>query len=296
MTTVADLIEETVDHLYGSSRQTLTTLDGAVTAAATSLIVAHSDDIGPGSFVAIGDELIYVQAVTSASRTLTVIRGQRGTTAEAHADGALVDINPIFPRYRIRRALQAEIRSWPSDLYRVDSVDLVTASGTSGYDLDGIASDYLSILDVQLGPRSTVNDLAIVKPNYYEVRNADLDIYPSGNGIVFTGYWPSEARDLRVTVAAPFDVESFDDEDDAEDDIGLAPSQVDIPPMGAAWRLMIARDVKRSFGEGQGEPRRAEEIPPGFAGSIATFLKRTRDQRLADEVVRLRALHPIRRS
>lgn len=296
MTTVADLIEATRDHLYGNSRQMLTTLDGAITAAATSLILANVTDVTRGSFLSIEDELVYVDTVVAASRTCTVIRAQRGTVAATHADDVLVEVSPIFPRYRIRQMLQAEIRSWPSDLFTTLSVDLTTASSTSGYDLADIPSDYLRILDVQLGPRSGIEDFGVVRVAYDEVRGADTGIFPSGNGIVLTGYVPDHARDLRVTVAVPFDVETFDDNDDAEDDIGLPPSLHDVPPIGAAWRLMMARDVKRSFGEGQGEPRHAEEIPFGGAGSVATFLKRTRDQRLADEIIRTKAIYGIRRS
>ena len=297
MTTVAELVEATRDHLYGNSRQMLTTLDGAVSSTtATTVTLTSVDDVARGAFLAVDDELLYVSSVNTSTRVATVIRGRRATTAATHADDAEVEIQPIVPRYRIKRALQEEIRSWPPDVYRVTSVNLDTAADTSGYDLTGISSDFHAILDVQLGPRSGVDDNAVVRPSWHLIRNADTSIYASGSGIVLTGYVPDEARDIRVIVSRPFDTSTWTDATEVESTVGLASSAIDIPPMGAAARLNLGRDIKRSFGEGQGESRRAEEIPPGFSGSVATFLRREVTRRLGEEAVRLRTIYGIRRS
>jgi hypothetical protein len=294
MTTVADLIEATFDHLYQEHRPSLTTLTVAALSGDATITVASTDNFGPGTFLAIGDELLYVTATNSTTGVCNVLRGQRATTAAAASIGAVVEINPKFGRYRVRRALQDEIRSWPSDVYRVASVNLDTASGTSGYDLTGVGT-FLDILDVQIGPRSSVPDVAVVRANYEVLRNADTAIYTSGTGIVLTGLIPSEARDLRVVYSAPFVTTSMVDAVDAEATIGLAASMLDIPPLGAAARLMTGREVKRTFGEGQPESRRAEEVPPGMSSGTATYLRREATRRLGEEAVRLRSIYQIRR-
>lgn len=296
MTTVAELIEETTNHLYGTHRSLLNVLDGAVSDTTTTTFTMEDsvDPIAVGAFLSVDDELVYVRSKNAATKQVTVLRGQRGSTAATHADGALVEVNPRFPRFRVRRALQDEIRSWPDSVFRVAAVNLDTSDGVSGYNLAGVSSDFYAVLDVQLGPRSASDRVDVTHPSFYVVRDADTAIFASGAGIVVTGVLPTEARDLRVVVARPFDVSTFTDATSLENTVGLDAAQVDIPPLGAAWRLMAARDVKRSFGEGQGEPRRAEEIPPGFAASTATFLKRTRDARLSEEAIRLRGKWPLR--
>lgn len=295
MTTVADLIEQTIDHLYGGMRQALTILVDAIDASTTTVKLTETSEVGVGAFLSIDDELMYVRAVNTATTQATVIRGMRGTTAAAHDSGVLVEVNPKFPRYRIRRSLGEEIRSFPTDVHGVLSVDLTTSTDGAGYDLDGVPATYLSILDVQLGPYSSDTSTAVVRPNYYEVRNADLDTYPSGAGIVLTGA-VGGIRDLRVTVAVPFNTSSMADTVNVESAIGLPASMLDIPPMGAAARLMVGREVKRTFGEGQSEPRRAEEVPVGSSSGTATFLRREVQRRIAEEMTRLRSQYPMRRT
>src|SRR5690606_30967147 len=69
----------------------------------------------------------------------------------------------------------------------------------------------------------------------------------------------------------------------------------DIAMFGAAWRLMSGRDIGRATIDSQPQPRSAEEVPPGFAASTATFLKRQRDARLNEEIIKLKARWPLRR-
>jgi len=63
---------------------------------------------------------------------------------------------------------------------------------------------------------------------------------------------------------------------------------------GAAWRMMSHREVKRTFTEGQGEPRNAEETPPGHITQIAEQMRRMRNERMAEEARRLAAEYPWR--
>jgi hypothetical protein len=69
--------------------QRVTTLDGALTATATSIVVADSSKlpINFGFKIQLDEEKIWVSVNTTATNTLTVNRGQDGTTPVAHDDG-----------------------------------------------------------------------------------------------------------------------------------------------------------------------------------------------------------------
>lgn len=62
----------------------LTTLNGAITDVATSIVVADGTKLRVGQFILIESEVIQISAI--AVNTLTAIRGQDGTSIAAHAD------------------------------------------------------------------------------------------------------------------------------------------------------------------------------------------------------------------
>ena len=74
-----------------SSAATTTTLGAALTATATSATVADSSDFNRGDYYRfiIDDEVIYATASTSTTFT-GLLRGQEGTTAAAHSNGATI--------------------------------------------------------------------------------------------------------------------------------------------------------------------------------------------------------------
>jgi hypothetical protein len=66
------------------------TVAGAVTNVATSVIVANAEPFRVGHVVKVGEELLLVTAVSGT--TLTVVRGYAGTTAAAIADLAKIEV------------------------------------------------------------------------------------------------------------------------------------------------------------------------------------------------------------
>jgi hypothetical protein len=78
---------------------------------------------------------------------------------------------------------------------------------------------------------------------------------------------------------------------------GLASTAWDIPPIGAAARLLMGRESRRSSVDAAPESRQASEVPPGTARSAAQGLMALRNQRIKEEASRLKARHPaVRRS
>lgn len=97
--TLGSLVEGILDHLYGHSAQqdAVTSLSGALDATATSFTVDDADVLSAG-LIEIDSELMRVKSVDLASNLVTLTptgRGQRGSTASTHADGAEVRVAAI---------------------------------------------------------------------------------------------------------------------------------------------------------------------------------------------------------
>lgn len=292
-TTVSALIEETRRLVYGTSRlainRVLSTGAGLLDTDTTVTLDFDLQGAVKGSIIAIDNELFFVLDSTAATKQLTVIRGYLGTTPVVHAAGAIVEVNPRFPRPYIKRALQQEINSWGSRLFKVTSVNIPFSSLSRIYDL-GIV-DYLSVLDVRLSPapgRTT-------RPRAYGwavIPDQDTSNFASGTALELLGNYPTSGT-ARVKVSQKFDVGVWDDTTVVEN-LGLTSSMTDIPPIGAAWRLMSAKEVGRTDMTAQPEPRKAEEVPAGHMASVAAQLKKLRDDRIEEERWTLMQRYPLR--
>lgn len=289
-TTVLELIEETKRLVYGASRQQLNRLQSSVLASAPTLILEFDLQAAVrGSMIAIENELCFVLDAVPASKTLTVIRGYLGTEQVDHEAGVVVEINPRFPRPYIKRALQQEIDSWGTRLFKVTPLNISFDSSSRIYDL-GVA-DFIGVVDVRVTPytgRTTWSN-----PTRWTVlRDMDDTVFASGAAIEFLGSYPTSGT-ARVKVAQKFDVSTWED-DTVIEGLGLATSMTDIPPYGAAWRLMSAKEVGRTDLTSQSEPRRSEEVPAGHIASVAAQLKKLRDDRIEEERWTLMNRYPLK--
>lgn len=294
MTTVADVIQETKRHLVGATRAEINVLDADIASGVSQLTVRYEQrGISNGGVLSIDDELMIVVNAASTSRSVDVLRGQLGTTAAAHNAGDLIEVNPRFPSFSVRRTVEQEIKSWPEGLFAVDSTTVSRITGVRGYNLH-VPEDFTQVLDVYASPSLGDTENAWRKFSYHVQRNLPKSDFPSGTALVLHDS-PSASSTLTIVYAKAFDVSSVEDDVDLYEDMGIHEEAHDIPALGAAWRLMTEREAKRSFTEGQGEPRHAEEVPPGTALRAASALLEIRDRRIAEERGRLMARWPIRR-
>lgn len=290
-TTVAELIEDTKRHLYGASRLELNRLNGAIADTVITTIVLEFE-VGAatrGSVISIDDEMMYVFSATPASKQLVVHRGYLGTLPAAHADDSLVEVNPRFPREFIKEALKREINSYGPKLFRVTAYDIAVAANTLSYNLP--VSDYYHIVDIR--GKYTAETRRPLYLDYAIGRDFDTADFASGSALLLNEAL-SVGSTLRVRIARPFDTSIFTDTTDAEATVGMPATAVDIPSLGAAWRLMVTREVPRTDMSAQPEPRHAEEVPPGHIASVAQQLKRVRDERISEEHFLLRERYPNR--
>jgi hypothetical protein len=70
---------------------------------------------------------------------------------------------------------------------------------------------------------------------------------------------------------------------------------IELAKVGAAWRIAVGRELARTdTSSATGEPRRAEEVPPGHPAAAAGELRQMRTLLLNEEHMRLRAAYPYR--
>lgn len=291
MTTVLDLVQETKVLLHASWRPELNQLQATVTSGATTLVATHAlRGIVPGSHVSVGDELMYVWTAHAETKTFQVERGVLGTTAAAHTAGDLIEVNPTFPQNAIKRAVKQEIQSWPNTLFQVDTA---TVAVTDTYRSQGVAlnlGDYYHVLRIQKesADGSTWPDVSYWRHD----RHPDGTDFPSATGVLYLDE-PVLTGNVKVVYSKPFDVSTWEDATDVEATVGLTAHMLDLPALGAAWRLQSAREVSRTLTQPSSDPRLSESVPPGSIIQGAFALKQLRDARIGEEARRLASKYPL---
>lgn len=283
-----DQIAATQRLLSGHHRAEWNELGSGIGENDTEITLARGiDGIGRGSLLAIDNELLYVWGVMKSLSTVTVRRGVYGTAPATHDAADLVEVGPRFPRPAIRDALLDELRSWPPKLYAVEAetVTFDLASRSAAFNGDG----YLHGLELL---RASDDGDGTWEKVGFRVFEGTPDRTVRSQIVVRGAELRSGTYRFRYAArfALPFEP---DDTDDLLDDYLLAESMLDIPPLGAAWRLLAAQEPKRSATHAQPEPRIAQEVPPQAALQAAGALKTLRDQRIAEESAVLRAAWPI---
>lgn len=289
MTITADLIQETRTHLQASMRDELNRLNGSMTNSTTSAVVEFAQGgIQRGSILGVELEVMYVWSFNT--QTATVQRGFMGSTAATHADDTLVYVNPRWTDFQILRALNAELASYSSPrngLYRVRTVDLTYSSSAQEYDLTSV-TDLVSVLGVT-SSMPGVTDWYPVS-SWSLSRDLPTTTFPSGKALsIYTPVTPG--RMVRVVYGAPF-VSLATLADDVAAVSFLPATAHDIPPLGAAARLLAGREAARAQIDAQPESRKAEEVQAGANRGAAGGLLALRDMRLREEAARLRVAYP----
>ena len=303
---VGEVIDNTLDLLLGASRESLNMVYNPIGVTDTTISITYNPTtIQPNTYIEIDEELMYVWASEfgSPSSTVTVQRGMRSTVATTHEAGALIRVDPYFPKYQVQKALQAEIGSWGPQVYAVATIDIPLTDYVGGYDL-GILGDYYRIMDVRESPDlelGYVSDNMWPRVKWEELKNAPFSQFPSGNALFIIdplGVWDSpqnSPRTVHVIYAKPFDwARPWSLTTDLISDVGIDANELDIPPYGAAWRLLQGREARRTLVEAWGQSADLKEEPPMYASQAAQAFKAIRDGRLADAMQRLNVKFGVR--
>lgn len=289
MTTALDLVEHTRALLESGDRGQINRLTNTINSAAISLdIDFDSGSIVAGSVLAIDLELIYVWSASGT--TINIQRGHLGTTPAAHTSGAMIYVNPVFSAFTILRAINAELVSYSTPqwgLYRMQTVDLTYSPATIGYDLTAV-TDLIDIYELRW-KGYTAGEWPLIR-RWSVARNMPTADFPSGLSLQLDDA-AGPGRTIRVRYKGRFGTLSALD-DDVQSVTGLPDTANDIPPYGAAARLIAPREAKRAMTDSQPESRAAQDVPPGANRSAAGTFLAIRDPRLREEAARLQQLYP----
>ena len=253
MTSAAQAIRDAREtYLMTGAREARAQLNGAVTDSATTITFDNPlIPIAANQLLEIDNELMTVWSVSGS--TATVLRGDEGTTPAAHADNSVIKINPIFPNARILRAMQAEITSLAADptLWKPTIVELEYDSSELTYDLGAL--DVLGIAAVDTEDDDDWTPLY----RWRLVRGLTGQTGITGDvGInISDGHSGDTIRVVAKTPLAQITATTAD----VEATVGI-PSAT-LLSVGAALHLAAGREIKRTFIEGQGDTRRANEVP-----------------------------------
>jgi hypothetical protein len=289
MTTAATVIDKTLRQLLSGTVEARNRLTITLNSSDTSVVVDYSvEGLRAGQVCEIDSELMYIWVSDSATRTLTVQRGFNGTTAAAHTSGAIVTINPRFPRAQVLEEINNEMTdlSSPSNgLFKIETLNITYNGSDKMVNLTG-ATSVIDILNVSV--RYLTDDYPIAR-KVKIVRDLPTDDFASGFALRFDqAVMPGR---LRVVYKAPYTAAATE-ATDINTTCGIQDSVTDIVTIGAQIRLMAPREIKRNFVESQGDTRRAEEVVSGAITNSVSNLKALRKDRIIAEAARLARAYP----
>ena len=108
--------------------------------------VEEEDSLDAGAIIEVGQEIMYTTSLNNVSNTITVRRGQRGTTAAAHSANAIIKIQPTFPRKNVYEAVVDQIKNLYPTLFATETIELTASTGyklLGTHGTDGDTYNYL---------------------------------------------------------------------------------------------------------------------------------------------------------
>jgi hypothetical protein len=289
MSTVGTVVDRTLRQLMSGTVEERNKTVGALTATSTSVVFQYElSGLRQGGVIQIDNELMYVWETSPGSKTATVERGWNGTTAAAHAVGAVAIVDPKFPRAQVLEAINAEIDDLSSPmngLYQIKSLEL-NYNGTWNMINLPTTDKIIDLVSV------TVRYIATDYPKITRcrlIRDLPNDDFSAGYAIRFDEQ--VRAGRMIVVYKAPF-TNVTTEAQNLQNIAGFPTTAEDILMMGAQIRLVSPREVKRNFTESQGDTRRADEVPTGSVSSSINNIIRMRRDRITAEAARLARQYP----
>jgi hypothetical protein len=289
MTTTAVVIDRTLRQLLSGTVEPRNKLTTTLTSVSTSVVVDYPlEGLRSGQVCEIDSELMYIWSTDVPTKTLTVQRGFNNSTAAAHTAGAVITVNPRFPRAQVLEAVNDELSDLSSPmhgLFQVKTLNIDYNGSDAMINLTGVTS-IIDLLTVSV--RYMTDDYPIAR-KIRLVRDMPTDDFASGFALRFDqAVFPGR---LRVVYKAPYTATAAE-ATDINSTCGVQETATDIVALGAQIRLMSPREIKRNFTESQGDTRRSEEVATGAIANSTANLIRLRRDRITAEAARLARAYP----
>ena len=275
--------------------------------------IEEEDALDAGAIVEVGQELMYTTALNSTTNTITVKRGQRGTTAAAHSAGDLIKIAPAFPRKNVYEAVVDQIKNLYPTLFAVETIELTASTGyklLGTHGSDGDSYNYLvaplkaisQYTDWQAGSDQTglkYNGVAIEMidlPNPFvytdDTQTERTKTYTTGPDVVHAVQFVNISAGHTVYVTFKKKFVQPTDEDTTLASVGLEIEYEPIIMTGVAAQLIAGKDITKLNASYITEQLEASVSPIGSSNSIGQSLLRYQQLLIQQARSNLRSKYP----
>lgn len=265
------LIQQARDFVQGRGREVMNLLASDFLDTSDQAVLKYPiAGIAVGQTVEIGWVEYTVVGVATSSLTITLIPVVTGSQV-THLAGSQVRVLPKYPARVIVEKFNSELHALSAEgIYRIVAVD-----ASNG--IVNVPSGALAVLDVW----SNDPEPRRLPPSMYSI--ADLSAGPALRGAqtIATATFGCVLNPLSLTV-----------DEDVSTVTGIMPQATDLLPLGVAVRLTLGTEAQRNLLTTQGETRRAGEVPNRANLEEAQGLAGLRQQRLNQEVGRIRERFP----
>lgn len=277
-------------HGYVRTQEQSTYLTATVNSSVTTLSVGDPSRVSRG-IAEIEDELVYVDSVDRNAATGQVTlapygRGYFDSLASSHNANTQVVFSPLFPRVRVKRAINDTILSVGNELFAIGTTTFTYTPSIVTYGLPADTIDVLSVSFDTVGP-----SLMWAPVNRFRFdANANLTDFPTGKTIDIYGA-VTPGRTVQVKTS------KYPSEMSANADVfatvtGLLESSRDCIVYGAAARLTAGVDSALMNVQAI-EPNALDDtVQPGAGANLSRTLYQLHRQRLMEERMRYLQKYP----
>lgn len=293
MAILEDMIEEVLLNLEGyiGDQDVYGTLAANITDTATTFTVNGSvfpDGSGFSTgLVEIGTELVYVQNINRTTGEFSgVLRGFRGTEAQAHLANTGVRNNPRFPRIAVVRAINDTIKSVYPKVYAVKTTEFIINGGVAQYDLP---ANTLNVISVQILEKG-------ISKTWRRSRRWSFDTTGGSNsatGKVVNIFDAPSSYTVQVTYTAEPSV--LDYGDNFATTTGLPEWTRDLIIIGACWRLASFIDSAKVAVMSAEQGLLNQVSPVGAGANVAKQFAGMYQLRLQEVEARIKQEYPAQK-
>ncbi len=286
---------------YTRDQESISFLTAPMTASDTTFTVDMDTVTNLSRGLAeIEDEMVRIKSYDKASGVVTVMagingRGAEGTTPANHAVNAIVTDDPMYPRQRIREAINETINATYPDLWVFGETEFPKIAARYEYPLPVEVEDVYRVTVNTIGPSGVwfpntswrFNPQASTTPG--QVKPTPT---PTGKTIQIMRDFITPGRNIRVVYTKKPNV-MVNDSDDFELTTGYPERYIDMIVYGACWRLLPAYEAARLQQQQIESTERAPLVPTGAGSNASQYYLSLYTRRLQEERDRLFDLYPI---
>lgn len=247
--------------------------------------------------VEIDDELLLVKKYDRATGTVTVManlngRGVEGTTPASHADDSVVTDDPMYPKARIKEAINDTIAATFPDLWVFGEYEFPNIAARYEYPVPVEVEDVYKVTVNTIGPSAVWFPLSSWRFNPSASTTAGQvkpSPAPTGKTIQIMRDFIVPGRNIRVEyIKKPSELVSGTD--DFATTTGYPERYTDLIMYGACWRLLPAYESARLQQSAIEATERAPLVPTGAGSNASKYYMALYQQRLTEERTRLQRL------